>query len=724
MKTEMTKDGFSVCFDALFSGKFIPFAEIDRKGNIIQYNLSDAKLSAVCPPRPAATWYGDGICRVLNADFGDILLSLKLTELSSDTSPAGFIACLELSNNSEDEIHVMKLGFKSTETALGEGKFYTSSMCGDFYTASLDEELPEGRSRACKDWFMLYRQTKRAEDGLTFAPCGTPEAYLKYEPEITDGKDLSLQIYSEMDGVLVAPGRSRISQPMICARGSFHTLAKRILGELAVTHGSRTRFKPQTGWCSWYDKASDITEQTISDTLSVFEKHKNDLKLDFIQIDDGYQISLGQWSTNKKFPNGLHPLTRRISALGARPGVWMAPVMVAESSPMFRNHPEAFSRRPDGSFINSMDLRGDGDTARALDVTHPQAIEFLRNILQNKLSEGFTYFKIDFNLIGVDGRCAYDPTKTSFQAYRDIYRFYREVLGENTYLLSCTNFERATFGAADGSRVGTDSSAYWSDNLCSIPSSIYEICNKTDANRLIYTCDPDVTYLAPRKELDEERRKIWHSLVGLFGGMIQISDPMELRLDKFDQLRIAAPSSAPQGKAIFPCTDRENRRFGFTAENCGVYMIYNRSDKKETIDTKLFPLEQIGELFHVWSFWDGKYMGEKTPNFDLTLEPSSCKLLRFTPVREDENPVLIGSTLHISCGAGEVEWEAVRKNCLVLQLRPLGANEGSLYFCSKKKIVSVSADGCTADLYQNGEIYEVRLSERCGTGQTVTLFTE
>lgn len=411
----------------------------------------------------------------------------------------------------------------------------------------------------------------------------------------------------------------------------------------------------------------------------------------------------------------------------------MAPVMVTESSPMFMEHPEAFARRPDGSFINSMDIRGNGDIARALDVTHPQAREFLRGILLDKLSDGFTYFKIDFNLIGVDGRRAFDPTKTSLQAYRDIYRFYREVLGEDTYILSCTGFERATFGAADGSRVGTDSSAYWSEDLCSIPASIYQICNKAVANRLIYTCDPDVTYLAPRKEIDETKRKIWHSLVGLYGGIIQISDPMENRLDKFDGLRIVEPSGAPQGEALFPCTDRENRRFGFVAKNgpnpCGVYVIYNRSDKEETLDTNFYPLEEIGEVFHVWSFWDRKYLGEKPADFALTLEGASCKLLRLTPVREDENPVLIGSTLHISCGVGEIEWEAARKNSFILKLNKVGANEGSLFVYSKKKITSVWAEGCDAELSRDGDIYEIKVSrkiifERNGVDEVISLITE
>lgn len=733
MNIEMTKNGCEVCFNGLFSGKFTPFAEIDRKGNIIMYDLSNADLSTVYPARPASTWYGEGVLHTLRADYGDMVIILKVIEFASNTAPTGFISDIEIINDSEDDVHALKLGIECENVKTGEGKFYTSSMCGDFYTASLDEKIPEDRTRECKDWFTLYRREKRGEDGLTFAPCGAPEAYLHYQPEITEQGNLSLRIYSEMDGVLVASGKRRSSQSMFCARGAFLPLAKRVLGELAETHGSRTRFEPQFGWCSWYDKASDITEKTISDTLSVFENHRNELKLDFIQIDDGYQISLGRWGANEKFPNGLKSLARRISAIGARPGVWMAPVMASESSTMFREHPEAFARRPDGSFINSMDIRGNGDIARALDVTHPQAREFLRNILLDKLSDGFTYFKIDFNMIGVDGRRAYDPTKTSLQAYRDIYRFYREVLGENTYVLSCSGFERATFGAADGSRVGTDSSAYWSEDLCSIPSSIYQICNKTAANRLIYACDPDVTYLAPRKEIDETKRKIWHSLVGLYGGIIQISDPMENRLDKFDELRIAEPSKAPHGEALFPCTDRENRRFGFVSKNtpeaCGVYVIYNRSDEEETLNTNFYPLEEIGDLFHVWSFWDGKYLGERTSDFALTIEPASCKLLRFTPIREDENPVLIGSTFHISCGVGEIEWEAIRKNSLIIKLNEVGANEGSLFVYSKKKIISVLTEGCSAELICDGDIYEIKISrkvvsDRKNSAEIISLFTE
>ena len=47
------------------------------------------------------------------------------------------------------------------------------------------------------------------------------------------------------------------------------------------------------------------------------------------------------------------------------------------------------------------------------------------------------------------------------QALRDLYRLYRDEIGEDSYLMSCTGFNRATVGLSHASRIGPDSCALW-----------------------------------------------------------------------------------------------------------------------------------------------------------------------------------------------------------------------------------------------------------------------
>ena len=97
-------------------------------------------------------------------------------------------------------------------------------------------------------------------------------------------------------------------------------------------------------------------------------------------------------------------------------------------------------------------MLGTADEEQYLDPTHPGARKFIRAMVRNARAEGFRYFKIDYNQ--VDHNCRYfNPKKTRFEAFRDLYTLYREEMGDS-YLLACADYERATFGLADASRTG------------------------------------------------------------------------------------------------------------------------------------------------------------------------------------------------------------------------------------------------------------------------------
>ena len=108
---------------------------------------------------------------------------------------------------------------------------------------------------------------------------------------------------------------------------------------------------------------------------------------------------------------------------------------------LFREHPDWFQKGMDGKVL------GTADEEQYLDPTHPGARKFIRAMIRNARAEGFRYFKIDYNQ--VDHNCRYfNPKKTRFEAFRDLYTLYREEMGDS-YLLACADYERATFGLAD-----------------------------------------------------------------------------------------------------------------------------------------------------------------------------------------------------------------------------------------------------------------------------------
>ena len=63
-----------------------------------------------------------------------------------------------------------------------------------------------------------------------------------------------------------------------------------------------------------------------------------------LQVDDGWQQSIGDWEANGKFPAGMQTLAQRIKSTGRRAGLWLAPLIAVKSSKLFREHKDWFLR--------------------------------------------------------------------------------------------------------------------------------------------------------------------------------------------------------------------------------------------------------------------------------------------------------------------------------------------------------------------------------------------
>jgi alpha-galactosidase len=105
---------------------------------------------------------------------------------------------------------------------------------------------------------------------------------------------------------------------------------------LAQRLGKRVPGKPLRVWCSWHSLYTGISEQILLQILPGLA----DLPFDIFQVDDGWQIDLGDWEANEKFPNGMQALAGNIRQAGFVPGLWIAPLAVSPKSRLFQEHPE------------------------------------------------------------------------------------------------------------------------------------------------------------------------------------------------------------------------------------------------------------------------------------------------------------------------------------------------------------------------------------------------
>ena len=186
-----------------------------------------------------------------------------------------------------------------------------------------------GNGLAVHEYGSIYRKNGT---GIFFGPVGEPIAYLENRVVGRPDGAASLLVSSDMSGLRVDPGETRLGQQAVLLTEPPRQALARWSEWVTKTHGSRTEKGALNGWCSWYHLTNNIKE---SDLLGVVDAVKADptrLRPQVIQIDDGYQDIDGKWDANAKFPKGMPYYAKRIAETGARPGIWMAMTMIGRET--------------------------------------------------------------------------------------------------------------------------------------------------------------------------------------------------------------------------------------------------------------------------------------------------------------------------------------------------------------------------------------------------------
>jgi hypothetical protein len=229
-----------------------------------------------------------------------------------------------------------------------------------------------------------------------------------------------------------------------------------------------------------------------------------------------------------------------------------------------------------------------------------------------------------------------------------------------------------------------------------------------------------VTYAGPRKELTLSEWRTWHGFVGLLGGLVAFSDPLHaLPDDEIRHLEILRPPACERGRA-FGAAVGDYRHFGFVARrpwgDFATLQLWNPSSKAADVPLPPRGLEALGEKYHVWSFWDETYLGVHGPDFVAPNLPAhGPALLRLTPTAPDF-PVLVGSTLHIGCGAAEIAGFAATSEAVTITLDGnAGARTGALFVCSPRPLALAEAadrDAAAALAEAAPGVYKITLASR------------
>ena len=616
---------------------------------------------------------------------------------------SGFTVKMTFANQSKETVRLRKFLLSSQQSAA----LQVAGAPADWFLSTLDShdstgggfhpsgDLKTNGRRNFLDTLTLF--TGRGRTGLILGAAGPAESDIRYFCDIREGR-IGLRIDSEMNDILVDPGETRRSEEMLILAAPYESGLTHLFQWMAVTHGARTQRGSVFGWCSWYTKYTQINENNLESALTALVSQRYRLPMQVFQIDDGWQKCYGDWTAEpKKFPNGMKPIAEKITAAGMIPGIWMTLVTSSTNGV----HP-------------------DGNQDNHLDPTYPGTREFIRQTLRARYAEGYRYFKLDFNWPRWKDR--FNQKLTRLQVQRDMFKQYREAIGEDSYLCACVGgFHRGAIGYADSLRIGTDSGPRWFPMYtgCCMADLFNSIGSMSLAHGILFAADPDVTYTVPEKYKSQgvgpgktqnvpflpDAVRAWHGYVGLLGGVIMTSD-------SFDQapwnnaaavrmMEILWPAAPEHGRAFDGQTDPWHRQFGLTAARpWGRFvstMLYNPREETADLPINGVPTDSLGQRFHVWSFWDEKYLGIQDNRFTASGVPAAGGLLlRLTELAKTPDvPVLIGSNLHISMGAAEIQTLITQANRLKIELTDAGARAGALFFHSAQPLAPIKSAGCT-----------------------------
>jgi len=289
--------------------------------------------------------------------------------------------------------------------------------------------------------------------------------------------------------------------------------------------------KPSTGWTSWYNYYTKISEEIILSNLKAFVDKK--VPIDIFQIDDGYQKAVGDWlSPNTNFPKGMKYIADEIKKAGYKAGLWLAPFICDSRSDILKYHRDWILKDKKGDLVPAgCNIEHWGGPFYVLDFYNPEVLDYIRKIFHTVLYEwGFDMVKLDF-LYAVCIQPREDKTRGEIMA--EAMGFLRKISG-NKIILGCGVPLASAFGLVEYCRIGSDVSLSWEHRDATIVhyrervSTINAIVSTIGRRHLdghVFLNDPDVFILRKNGHyLTEEMQHTLFLINLIFGSLIFTSD--------------------------------------------------------------------------------------------------------------------------------------------------------------------------------------------------------
>jgi alpha-galactosidase len=337
------------------------------------------------------------------------------------------------------------------------------------------------------------------------------------------------------------PGQNIASERIMLASGTdYHSQLLQYGEAIRLLHRARVPGENLFGWWSWTSYYMQMNEgAALTNALWLAENLKS-FGYDYFHIDESYEYARGEYTSlnASKYPRGMRPVGSEVRGLGLKLGLWTSPFEVSNRAWVYNRHKDWLVHTAEGHpILVGRDENGDRDPLYALDTTHPEAQEYLRQTYTTLVrSWGVHFIKLDFMDSGAIEGYRYRPNTTGFEALRIGLEVIRKAVGDDVILDKDGSPMLTPVGLVDAGRIAADTAHNWQK----IKLSAQAVAAHFYMNRNFYLSDPDAFNLcrevpAPQGDkrpitfaepvsLDEAQVSIMLSEVS--GGMHEIGDDL------------------------------------------------------------------------------------------------------------------------------------------------------------------------------------------------------